>query len=85
MRSPEAAALQIAFYFPAVLSSKPHATFPKTIVQQVQHLGTKGLNLYQGQNFGAQGPNLGTKGPRLGNQGPHLDNQGPLLGNKGQT
>ena len=23
--------------------------------QQVQHLGTKGLNLYQGQNFGAQG------------------------------
>ena len=50
--------------------------------QQVQHLGTKRLNLYQGQNFGKQGPNLGTKGPHLGNQGPHLDNQGPFLGNQ---
>ena len=26
--------------------------------QQVQHLGTKVLNLYQGQNFSAKGPNL---------------------------
>ena len=48
-----------------------------------QHLGTKGANLYQGQNLVAQGPNLGTKGPHLGNQGPHLDSQGPFLGNQG--